>query len=284
MTILKTNHKHNKQYIIKGNFHLHTYYSDGIYSPKAVLKYAKKRGILAVSITDHNMIKGAQIAQKFAKKYGLIYFPGIECAFSVDGKYYEILAYFNNLDDLETFYEDFLSTDNFIPVYSTIKELTTIIENHNGVAIAPHPFGRKGVFRHKVKGKRVVFGGNGYEEINAFTGRIRNSRAKKFLNNDNCLAFGAADMHFFKAAMDVCYTELKSPKAISHEELWANFKRTKDSIRFKPKGKCFPPHMIWFQKAMCALRLDLFRHYIYFILRRLRHLKRVDTETHKTIN
>lgn len=281
MTILRKKQPHKKQYIIRGNFHLHTYYSDGIYSPKAIFKYAQKRGIKALSITDHNIIRGAQKAVKYAQKYGIIYFPGVECAFSVDGKYFEVLAYFNDIKDLESFYEDFLSTESFIPAYDSFRAFTDQIESYNGVAIAPHPFGRKGVFRHRHKGKRVIFGGNGYEEINAFTGRVRNGRARKYLNNDNCLTFGAADMHFFKTAMDVSYTELKSEKPITQDELWENFKMAKETIEFKPKGKCFPPHMIWFQKAMCALRLDLARHYFYYLIRRSRHLKHLATEEGK---
>lgn len=270
MTLFETKkQKLFKRYIIKGNFHLHTYFSDGLYSPKSILKYARDHNIKALSVTDHNIIKGAQQAAKLAQKYDLFFLPGIECTFSVGGRYFELLAYFKEIEDLEHFYSDFLNNGNFIPEYSSIKNLIEQIEYYNGVAIAPHPFGRKGIFRHRRKMGENSYQVNGYEKINAFTGRMRNKRAEKYLDkNKDCLVFGAADMHFFKAAMDICYTELSSSRPITKEELWQNFKLNKKTIDFKPVGKCLPPHVIWFQKILCGVRLDLLRYYFLYLFRK----------------
>jgi len=259
-----------RHYKEKANLHIHTYHSDGIFTPKMILSYARRKKTKVLSITDHNMIKGTLQGLKFAERYGIIFFPGVECVFSVGDKYFEILAYFENETNITSFFNEFQGLESFIPKFSSIKAVTDLIERHDGVAIAPHPFGRKGVFRHKKNGQRIIFGGAGYEQINAFTGRIRNKRAKKFLNHERCIVLGSADMHFFRAALDVCYTELVSELPITRKNIWDNLTGKKETIDFIPKGKSFPTHLIWFQKVLCASRLDLLRHYFYFLLRKVR--------------
>lgn len=39
---------------MKIDFHLHTYYSDGTMSPEKIVLEAKKQGLEAIAITDHN--------------------------------------------------------------------------------------------------------------------------------------------------------------------------------------------------------------------------------------
>src|SRR3989344_4435689 len=65
--------------------HSHTHYSqskairhEGLNSPKEMVEYAKKIGLGAIAITDHNMIKGSVEAKKFSKKYGIVILKGEE--------------------------------------------------------------------------------------------------------------------------------------------------------------------------------------------------------------
>lgn len=41
----------------KVDLHIHSYYSDGTYSPIEILKIANQNGVELVSIADHNTVK-----------------------------------------------------------------------------------------------------------------------------------------------------------------------------------------------------------------------------------
>ncbi|MBP1744896.1 MAG: phosphatase, partial [Firmicutes bacterium] len=42
----------------KGDFHIHTRYSDGKYSPREVIDFAKKSNLDIIAITDHDTVSG----------------------------------------------------------------------------------------------------------------------------------------------------------------------------------------------------------------------------------
>lgn len=46
------------------DLHFHSIYSDGTYTPEELLNYAKKKELAAVSLTDHDTIKGLERARK----------------------------------------------------------------------------------------------------------------------------------------------------------------------------------------------------------------------------
>jgi len=61
---------------VKADLHVHTIYShDSLITPKDVVFYAKKRGLTAVAITDHDTVEGAL---KIAKETDFLIIPGIE--------------------------------------------------------------------------------------------------------------------------------------------------------------------------------------------------------------
>jgi hypothetical protein len=66
-------------------FHTHTTHSrrmkvpvEGLNTPEQMVRHAKKIGLGALAITDHDEIRGALEAMKYAKKYGVVVVPGIE--------------------------------------------------------------------------------------------------------------------------------------------------------------------------------------------------------------
>lgn len=61
---------------IKADLHVHSYVSDGLPSPRDVVRYAAKLGLDAVSITDHNTFLGSVLALKEMSK--VIVIPGAE--------------------------------------------------------------------------------------------------------------------------------------------------------------------------------------------------------------
>ena len=60
------------------DLHFHSIYSDGTYTPEELLCYAKKKELSAVSLTDHDTIKGLERAKKQSEKLGIKFINGVE--------------------------------------------------------------------------------------------------------------------------------------------------------------------------------------------------------------
>jgi predicted metal-dependent phosphoesterase TrpH len=104
---------------VKADLHVHTIYShDSLITPKDLVFYAKKRGLTAVAITDHNTIEGAL---KIAKETDFLIIPGIEVS-SRNGHIVGI-----NLQE---------------PVQKGLSPDETVDKIHEagGIAVACHPF------------------------------------------------------------------------------------------------------------------------------------------------
>jgi len=115
---------------IKADLHVHTTYSkDSLITPKDLIFYAKKRGLNAVAVTDHNELDGAY---KIANETDFLVIPGMEVS-SADG---HIVA---------------LNVKELIPRGFSAVETVERIHRAGGVAIACHPYVLfKGCLRDKV--------------------------------------------------------------------------------------------------------------------------------------
>lgn len=60
------------------DLHFHSIYSDGTYTPEELLNYAKMKELAAVSLTDHDTIKGLERAGKQSEKLGIKFINGVE--------------------------------------------------------------------------------------------------------------------------------------------------------------------------------------------------------------
>ncbi len=116
---------------IKADLHVHSNYSkDSLITPRELDYYAKKRGLNAVAVTDHNQIEGSL---KIAKEADYLVIPGTEVS-SADG---HIVAL--NLQDL-------------IPRGLSAGETVDKIHQAGGIAVAVHPYAwLKGSLGHHVK-------------------------------------------------------------------------------------------------------------------------------------
>src|SRR3989339_909069 len=65
------------------DLHLHTTYSDGIITPKNIVRMAKERGLGIISITDHDTFFGYHEAKDLAKEKGITLVPGVEMTTNV---------------------------------------------------------------------------------------------------------------------------------------------------------------------------------------------------------
>ncbi len=78
------------------DLHTHTTASDGTLSPTELVKYASKKGLHAIAITDHDTTDGIDEAIKVSKKYNVEVIPGIEIATVVDGRDVHLVGLFIN--------------------------------------------------------------------------------------------------------------------------------------------------------------------------------------------
>lgn len=105
--------------LIKADLHVHTTYSnDSLITPKDLVYYAKKRGLNACAVTDHNSLHGAY---KIAKETDFLIIPGMEVS-SADG---HIVA---------------LNVNELIPRGLSAVDTVEFIHKAGGVAIACHPY------------------------------------------------------------------------------------------------------------------------------------------------
>jgi len=127
---------------VKADLHIHTIYSrDSVITPKELVFYAKKRGLTAVAVTDHNEVEGAL---KIAKETSFLIIPGTEVS-SLHG---HIVG---------------LNVQEPIPRGLSADETVDRIHEAGGIAIACHPFA---LFKGSI-GKHVTSKFDAVEAINA---------------------------------------------------------------------------------------------------------------------
>jgi len=76
------------------DMHVHTNFSDSTFSPSEVVELAKREGLDAISITDHDSVEGIPVAILHASKLGIEVIPGIEITIEKDLHEIHILGYF----------------------------------------------------------------------------------------------------------------------------------------------------------------------------------------------
>lgn len=60
------------------DLHIHSYYSDGTYSPKEILAIAEQNNVFTISLTDHNELDGSRELMDLAKHSPVTCLPGVE--------------------------------------------------------------------------------------------------------------------------------------------------------------------------------------------------------------
>ncbi len=104
---------------VKADLHVHTTYSeDSLITPKELVFYARRNGLNAVAVTDHNCLAGAF---KIAKEANFPIIPGMEVS-SRDG---HIVA---------------LNVSELIQRNLSAEETVDKIHKAGGIAVACHPY------------------------------------------------------------------------------------------------------------------------------------------------
>ena len=159
---------------VKVDLHVHTTYSkDSVITPKQLLFYAKKCGLNAVAVTDHNSLEGAIKIAKENPEFLVI--PGIEIS-SLNG---HIVAF--NLSEK-------------IPPGLNANETVELIHKAGGIAIACHPF----AWLKGSVGKHVTAKFDAVETLNAsaFPFKLASKKAAELAEHLRLPKVAGTDAHY----------------------------------------------------------------------------------------
>lgn len=79
------------------DLHLHTFFSDGTYSPEELAGHAAAQSLSAVALTDHDSVEGCPRMAAACAALGIEFIPGAELTAELDGKEFHILGYWMDI-------------------------------------------------------------------------------------------------------------------------------------------------------------------------------------------
>jgi len=83
------------------DLHLHSTASDGVLTPKELVKKAAELGINAIALTDHDSVDGVALAMQEGEKQGVEVIPAVELSSDLNGQDIHFLGYFIDYQDSE---------------------------------------------------------------------------------------------------------------------------------------------------------------------------------------
>ena len=81
------------------DLHLHSHFSDGTYSPEELAAHARRCGLAAIALTDHDSVEGCPGAGVACAAKGIEFIPGAELTAEQDGSELHLLGYFIDTQD-----------------------------------------------------------------------------------------------------------------------------------------------------------------------------------------
>src|SRR5882757_7256072 len=81
------------------DLHLHTNFSDGTYSPEELVMHARRQGLAAIALTDHDTVEGCGGAAIACGEAEIEFIPGTELTAEQDGNELHILGYFMDIQN-----------------------------------------------------------------------------------------------------------------------------------------------------------------------------------------
>jgi hypothetical protein len=76
------------------DLHVHTTFSDGTLTPREVVQLAKRVGLRAIAITDHDTVRGNREAAEEGRRLGVEVVPGVEVSVDFDVGTMHVLGYY----------------------------------------------------------------------------------------------------------------------------------------------------------------------------------------------
>jgi len=124
---------------VKIDLHVHTTYSDGVYSPEKVVDAAIDIGLEAIALTDHDNVLSYKIAKDYLEKImpensvkPLILIPGVEINTIYKNYEVHILGYYMDLENND--FKKLLKTQQAARIKQT-KEILRLLAKKEGIRI-----------------------------------------------------------------------------------------------------------------------------------------------------
>ena len=119
---------------IKGDYHIHTNYSDGVFSPEKIVDLALDAGLQAISLTDHDNVLSYNIVLEYlkTKEVSLNIIQGIEVNTLYKDYEVHILGYFP--DTTKSDFKNLLKIQQQARTKQT-KEILTLLAKKEGIKI-----------------------------------------------------------------------------------------------------------------------------------------------------
>ena len=158
------------------DLHMHemNFSTDSFLSLDEIVKQAKKRGLDAICITDHDSMGLREYAEEYSRKSGFPIFVGIEF-YSLQG---DILAF---------------GIDDYPKERVSAQEFIDYVHERGGVVISAHPF------RHNRRGLEqnldTLKGVDAIEILNGSTLADATMMAVKYAKKHGCAITGGSDCH-----------------------------------------------------------------------------------------
>lgn len=121
----------------KADFHVHTNYSDGVFSPEKIVDTALEAGLEAIALTDHDNILSYDVAQNYLQSIGkqeqLEIIQGIEVNTLYKNYEVHILGYFMNPENED--FKTLIKNQQDARVKQTL-EIIDLLDKKEGIKIS----------------------------------------------------------------------------------------------------------------------------------------------------
>lgn len=119
---------------MKGDYHIHTNYSDGVFSPEKIVDLALDIGLEAISLTDHDNVLSYNVAKEYlkTKEVDLKLIQGIEVNTLYKEYEVHILGYFPDVTKSD--FKNLLKTQQQARTKQT-KEILALLAKKEGIKI-----------------------------------------------------------------------------------------------------------------------------------------------------
>ncbi len=132
--------------MLKLDLHVHTVFSgDAVTRPEEAILWARRAGLDGLAITDHDTLRGAQVAMRLAKRHGVLIVPGVEAESSRG----HVLA---------------LGVSEPVKSGLSLAETVELVHDLGGLAVLAHPFS---IFVPRERDPKVLRTLDAIEVVNA---------------------------------------------------------------------------------------------------------------------
>jgi len=174
--------------VLEADFHVHTRFSDGFLSPFDVVLHARRNGLDAFAVTEHNLVYPAKMSRWFSR---LIGGPTVVVGEEITTDRFHLIA---------------LGVEDRVSPYGELGPIVDAVHQEGGVAIAAHPVKRFwpsfDAELAKLDGAEVMHplaltARGGREGVGWRWEEMRDFTTRATQDGRHFTAIGSSDYHFF---------------------------------------------------------------------------------------